>query len=148
MNLDKLTSAEQIIAGSGIALLIFSFLPWFGFGGATHNGWATPFSSLAVLIAVVMVVQIALARLTTASLPKLPVSWGKVHMVLGLVAVGLIVLQYIIGDCASGTVLGRRVCITLDRQFGLFLGALAAAGLAYGGIRRSKEPDALPDITP
>lgn len=148
MNLDKLTPAEQIILASGIGLAVFSLLPWFGYGGADHNGWDNPFSALAVLVALVMVVQIVLARFTNASLPRIPIGWGQVHLILGFVVLGLIVLQYVVGDCVSGQVLGRRVCVELDKKFGLYLGILAAAGLAYGGVRRRQEPDAVPGLGP
>jgi hypothetical protein len=148
MNLDKLTPAEQIIAGSGIALLIFSFLPWFGTGGVDHNAWDNMFSALAVLVAVLMVTQIALARLTTASLPKPPMGWPRVHMILGFVVAGLILLQYIVGDLFCAPFAGQRVCLELDRKFGLPLGVLAAAGTVYGGIRKGKEPGSIPGITP
>ena len=45
MDLNKLSPAERIIAGCGVALVVFSFLPWFGFGGSDHNAWKNTFSA-------------------------------------------------------------------------------------------------------
>jgi polyferredoxin len=144
MDLNKLSPGEKIIAGSGVALVIFSFLPWFGLGGGSHSAWSNPLSSFGVLIGIVMLAQIAIARFTTAKLPKPPVPWGQVHLILGVLAFALILLQAIIGDKVGA--LGFSV--TLDRKFGLFLGLLAAAGLAYGGFMRSKEPEVSPGLLP
>lgn len=151
MGLDKLSPSELVIAGCGIALLVFSFLPWFALGAISHNAWDTTFSALGVLVGLAMVVQIVLARLTTASLPKLRITWGQVHFVLGLVAVVLIALQFAVGDrfttppAAPGA---PRVSFEMNPQYGIILGLLAAAGLTYGGFRRRKEPDFGPDIAP
>jgi hypothetical protein len=145
VDLNKLSPAEKIIAGSGVALLIISFLPWFGLRSYSVNGWNNPLSSLAVIVGILMVVQIAFARFTSVTLPKLPVTWGRAHLILGVVAFALVVLQFIVGDkiSASGlTGLGIRLSVDLDRKFGLFLGLIASAGLAYGGYQRSREPEA------
>lgn len=142
MNLEKVSPAEQTIVGCGVAMVLFSFLPWYGFGGATHNAWDNAFSTLAVLAAIVMVVQIVLARMTNASLPRLPFTWGRLHLVLGAATIVFIALQFLIGDCAAARIGSERVCVAWFRRFGLLFGAIAAAGLLYGGIRRSLEPDA------
>ena len=142
MDLSKLSQGEKIIAGSGVALLIFSFFPWFGldvkFAGiaavsVSHNGWGNIFSLLAVLVGVAMVAQIGLSKFTTAKLPAPPVPWGRMHMFLGGAALALVLLTALVGDSLRG--------VDLDRKFGLFLGLAAAAGLAYGGFARSKEPE-------
>lgn len=134
MDLNKLSNAEKIIAGSGLALLVFSFFPWFGFGDVgTHNGWDNGFSLLGILAGIAMVAQVGISRFTSVQLPNVGVGWGKVHLGLGIAAAALVLLQVLFGVRVLG--------ISLDREFGAFLGLLAAAGLAYGGFMRSKEPE-------
>jgi len=133
MDFNKLSQSERIIVISGVLLFLFSFFPWFGLLGGSHSGWDNTLSLLAVIVGVIMVVQVALARFTTVQLPTLPVPWGQVHLGLGVIALAFVVLQLLIGDEVLG--------IKLDRKVGIYLGLLAAAGLAYGGFLRSKEPD-------
>jgi hypothetical protein len=148
MDLDKLTPAEKIIAGSGVALVVVSFFPWFGLGGGTRNAWKNSLSALGVLVGAVMVLQILLSRFSTVNLPKPPLPWGRVHLILGFVALGLVFLQFLVGDEVSAALGTVRVTAKLDREFGLYLGILAAAGLAYGGVRRSQEPEVSTDFLP
>ena len=140
MDLSKLSPAERIIAGCGAALLILSVFPWFGFGESPfeirQDGWDNPLTLLAVVIGVVMAAQVIAARMTKAKMPP-KVKWGQVHLVLGAVAFGLVLLQYILGD--EYNALGLSV--DLQRKAGLFLGLIASAGLAYGGFRKSREPE-------
>ena len=45
MDLTKLTLGDKVLAGSGLALFIFSFFPWFGvdgYGGG-GNAWDVGF---------------------------------------------------------------------------------------------------------
>jgi 4-amino-4-deoxy-L-arabinose transferase-like glycosyltransferase len=141
MDLSKLSPAERIIALCGAALLILSIFPWFGFGAdpfeIRQDAWDNPLTLLAVIIGVVMAAQVIAARSTKAKTPP-KVKWGQVHLVLGAVAFGLVLLQYLIGDEYSAP----GISIDLERKAGLFLGLLASAGLAYGGFRKSKEPEA------
>jgi 4-amino-4-deoxy-L-arabinose transferase-like glycosyltransferase len=141
MDLSKLSPAERIIAGCGTALLILSIFPWFGFGAGLfevrHDAWDNPLTLAAVVIGVVMAAQVIAARSTKSKVPS-KVKWGQVHLILGAAAFGLVALQYLLGDeyNASG------ISLDLERKAGLFLGLLASAGLAYGGFRKSKEPEA------
>ncbi len=143
MDLNKLTQSDRIIAGSALALILFSFFPWYGidvgFGSASRNGWDYfLFGIIPVLLAVVMVAQIAVNRFTDTKLPDIPVSWGQVHMIAGIVAAALVVLKLLIGDDVGG--------FDLDRKFGLFLAAIAALGLAAGGFLKSREPETAPPV--
>jgi hypothetical protein len=135
MDLNKLTPSEKIIGAAGILLFIDSFLPWFRFSvfgaSATQSGWSNVFSLLAVLVAVVMVAQIILSKFTAVDLPNLGnLSWGQVHLFAGVGVLALVVLQFLIGDSPYG------------RAFGIYIGILLSAGLAYGGFMRSREPEA------
>lgn len=120
---------------SGIALVLFSVLTWYGGGGASRNAWSNPMSAIGVLVATLMLLQISLVRHPHIKLPTPPISWGHVHLILGGLSFGLILVQFLVGD--SVEVAG--VSVTLQSNLGAFLGLLAAAGLAYGGFRASRE---------
>ena len=74
-----LSLGEKIILIAAPLFFIDGFLPWFdydvaGFGGPSRSGWSGDFSFLsiiAILAAVVMAAQIAVARFTTLQLPAL-----------------------------------------------------------------------------
>jgi len=141
VDLNKLTTSDKIIAGSGIALLIFSFLPWYGvdtpLGDLNANGWDYfLFGIIPVLLGLVMIGQIAISRFTETKLPDLPVTWAQVHMIAGILAAVLVTLKLLIGDDIRG--------FDLDRQFGIFLATLAAIGLAAGAVLKSREPEETP----
>lgn len=131
MDLNKLTLSDKVIAGSAIALLIFSFLPWFTFdlgpfgGNVSVNGWDVGFlwGVFPVILGIIMLVQVALTAFSPETkLPDLPVTWGQVHLGAGGLAALLVVLKLLIGQDG------------FSRGFGLFLAAVAAIGLAAGGF--------------
>lgn len=135
MDLNKLTTSDKVIAGSAIALLIFSFLPWFKvdfgpFGGdVTVNGWEWFFwGILPVILGIVMLAQVAITAFSPdTKLPDLPVTWGQVHLGAGAIAAILVVLKLLMGQTGW------------DRSFGIFLAAIAAVGLAVGGFLKFQE---------
>ena len=152
MDLNKLSTSDKVIAGSGLVLFIAYFLPWFevsvegiegipGTGGsATANGSDVDFlwSTLPMLIGLVMAGVIIASKLFDVKLPDLPVTWGQAHLVLGCLAAFLVVLKLLIGEDSG---FGFEV----SRSFGLFLAALAAIGLAVGGFLMFKSgEDAAP----
>ena len=141
MDLNKLTQGEKVIAGSAIALLIFSFLPWYGVDlkiltvtrSYNRNGWDYfLFGVIPLLLAVAMVGLIALNRFSDTKLPDPPLPWGQIHLIAGCVAGALVLLKLLIGDSVGG--------FDLDRKFGIFLAVLAGIGLAAGGFLKSREP--------
>ena len=71
MDLNKLTQSEKVIAGSAIAFLLFTFLPWYGLGSGSRNGWDYfLFGVIPLLLAVVMVAQIVVSRFTETKLTR------------------------------------------------------------------------------
>ncbi len=139
MDLNKLTTGEKLTCVSAIVLLIASFLPWFEFpvpfigGRVTANGWDVGFgwAGIPVILGLAMLVQILINRLSPGlKLPRMPVSWGQVHLIAGVVAAFIVVLKLLVGEDPSELV---------DRSYGLFLAALAAVALAVGGFRIFKE---------
>ena len=136
MDLSKLTTGDKVIAGSGIALFIFSFFPWFGldtgFGSYSESGWSSIFSLFAILIGMAMVAVILLPMFGV-ELPELGQSWSQILFIAGIVAGVLILLQLLIGSSTAG--------VDLDRKVGVFLGLLAGIGLAGGGVLKKQEAE-------
>jgi hypothetical protein len=132
VDLNKLTTSDKIIAGSGILLFIAYFLPWFKVdfgplgGSATASGGDVDFlwSTLPMLIGLVMAGVIIASKLFDVKLPELPVPWRNVHLGLGILAALLVVLKLIMGEDPSEII---------ERAYGLFIAAIAAIGLAVGG---------------
>jgi hypothetical protein len=149
VDLNKLTQGERVIAGSAVAFLLFTFLPWYGKGTGSRNGWDYfLFGVIPLLLAVVMVAQIFISRFTDTKLPDPPLPWGQIHLIVGCLAAFLVFLRLVIGDSVGGgTILGARIpSIDLDRKYGIFLAFLASLGLAAGGYLKSREPAQAPPV--
>lgn len=143
MDLNKLTTSDKIIAGSGILLFIAYFLPWFkvdnGLGDSVNFSggdvgflWST-FPMLLGLIAAGVVIA---SKMFDVKLPDLPIPWGQAFLGLGALAALLVLLKLLIGESVFG--------FDLDRAFGLFIAAIAAIGLAAGGFLKFQEGDDAP----
>ena len=141
MDFNKLSLADKVIGASAIVFLIAFFLPWWGidteFGsfdnaGADYilTGW------LPLLLVIGIVVVVALQRFSTTRLPDLPLPWNQAIMIAGIVVGVLVLLRLLI---TSSDVPGP-VDVDLDRQFGMFIAALAAIGVAVGSVLKSREP--------
>jgi hypothetical protein len=144
MDINRLTLGEKIAAGAGILLLIFMFLSWFGYDtGASEiaeqfgvdtgddtigfNAWES-FDFIDLVLALTAIAAIALAAMkASANRVELPVSAATVVAALGGLAT-LLILFRIISPPSDA-----------DREFGVFLGLLAAAAIAYGGYRAMQE---------
>ncbi len=139
MDFKKLTQGERIVLIAGLLLIIdLLLLPWhkidavvvFGqtIGGGSIKAVEAPnafYAVLALLVTIVMVGQIIATKLANAKLPDLPVSWGQVHMIAGIVVFVLLLIKLIIETTALG--------------FGAYLGILLAGAVAFGGFSINKE---------
>jgi hypothetical protein len=152
VDLSKLSLSDRIIVASGILLFIAYFLPWFdvsvdsgitGVGDFSEsaNGSDVDFiwSTLPMLIGLVMAGVIIASKLFDVKLPELPVTWGQAHLGLGALAAFLVVLKLLMGEDAPAA--AEAFGVDISRAFGLFLAALAAIGLAVGGWLMFKEGD-------
>jgi len=143
MDLNKLSTGDKVIAGSGILFLISMFLPWWGLdfgdlGSASNSGWDYFLTGiLPLLIVIAMVAVIYITRFTTTALPKPPLPWSQVFLIAGGVVAVLLVLRVIIGSSEGSG--GFEV--DLDRMWGLWVALLAALGVGAGGFLKSKEPE-------
>lgn len=144
MDLNKLTTSDKVIAGSGIVLFIAYFLPWFkadagivevsASGGDVGFLWAT----LPMLLGLIAAGLVIANKLFDVKLPDLPIPWGQAFLGAGALAAVLVVLKLIMGEDADGA---EALGIDISRSFGIFLAALAAIGLAVGGYLKFQEGD-------
>lgn len=141
MDLNRLTTGEKIIGGCGIALLILAFFPWFqyddDFVTAREGGFGNVFSALAILLGIAMAV-IVIVKAAGKDLPSLPIAWPQAMLIAGGAAAALVLLQALVGSNAGLA----GFSFDLDRAIGLWLGLLAAIGLAVGAFLNYQEGDA------
>jgi hypothetical protein len=149
MEVDKLSTGEKVSAVSAILLFIFMFFDWFGVkvsgvpgfsGDVTGEGGGSAWDALDVIpiflmLAIVVALGVAIVRLTDADVEP-PVSMNAIVAALGGFAV-LLILYRIVSPPDFGSFGGVSVDATL--KFGIFLGLIAAAGIAYGGYSAMRE---------
>ncbi len=148
MDADKLGTGEKIAGVSAILLFIFMFFDWFTVEVSGGNGlfeasasaggsaWdALDYIPIFLLIAIVVAVGVAVLRLTDSAFEP-PVSANAVVAVLGGISV-LLILYRIVDTPGGGSVPGLSVDVS--PAVGIFLGLIAAAGMAYGGYRAMQE---------
>lgn len=137
MDLSRLSTGDKVLAGSGLALFVFSFFPWFSYDGfydISESGWDYTMTGIVpTLIALALVAYVVVTKvLDNVTLPELPVPYGLVVLGLAGLAALLVVLRLLIGGDDGGSDL-------LERSIGLFLAVLAALGLAAGAFLKFQE---------
>jgi hypothetical protein len=138
MDLSKLSLGDKVMAGSGIALFIFSFFPWFEYSAfgfsVSQSGWDFFFTGIVpVLLGLILVGYVVVTKvLDGVTLPELPVAYPLLVLGLGAAAAVLVVLRLLMGGDDAGT-------DVLDRAFGIFLATLAAVGLGAGAFLKFQE---------
>jgi hypothetical protein len=151
MEADKLSTGEKISAVSAVLLFVFMFLDWFGaevssvtgFSGSVPGEGASAWDALDVIpvflmLAIVVAIGVAVIRLTDADVEP-PFSMNAIVAALGGFAV-LLILYRIIDPPGGGDFGGVSVDTTL--KYGIFLGLIAAVGIAYGGYSAMREEGA------
>ena len=151
MDFARLTLGEKIAGASGLALILIMFIfKWFGlelngdlgagFSGVdlgSRNAWGSyGFIDIVLFITVVAAVSLALISASDSEV-GLPVAVSTVVAGLGILSVVLIVISIVsppdFGLDLSGTAVDHT------RKIGVWLGLLAAIGVAYGGWRAMQE---------
>jgi hypothetical protein len=148
MDLDRLNLGEKIASVSAILLFIFMFFDWFGvevsgvggfsgtIPGEGGNAWdALDFIPIVLVITIVVALAMVALRLSDSTAEP-PVPMSAVVAILGGISV-LLILFRIIDPPSFGSFGGVSVDATLD--FGIFLGLIAAGGIAYGGYSAMRE---------
>jgi hypothetical protein len=151
MDTDKLNTGEKVAAISAVLLFIFMFFTWFGVEvsgvggfsgsvpGAGGSAWdALDFIPIVLMITIIAALAVAVLRLTDSAYEP-PVSMNAVVAVLGGLSV-LLILFRIVDPPSFGSFGGVSVDGTVE--IGIFLGLIAAAGIAYGGYLAMKEEGA------
>jgi len=148
MDVDRLSPGEKIAGVSAILLFIFMFFNWFGVEvsgvggfsgsvpGAGGNAWdALEFIPIVLLLAIVAALGTVALRLSDSTFEP-PVPMSTLVTVLGVISV-LLILFRIIDPPSFDSFGGVSVDATLS--LGIFLGLVAAGGIAFGGYSTMKE---------
>jgi hypothetical protein len=133
MDFSRVRAGELLAGISGGALFIVMFLKWFsvpGVGGdiagafgvdTSISAWqAFDFIDIVLFLAVIAGVGLMVLAATQSNV-QLPVAASALTAGLGIL--GTLFVLYRVIDPPSG----------LDRSYGLFLGLIAVAGIAFGG---------------
>lgn len=117
----RLRRGEVLAGVSAVALLVFLFaLNWLSPGGLNRHGWAAiPVLRWLLLVTALMAIALTVAQATRRS-PAVPVSLSVIVTVLGALSVLLVIVRLL--TTSAG------LCV------GIFLGLLAAIGIAVGGF--------------
>jgi len=148
MDLDRLSVGERIAAVSAVLLFVFMFFEWFGvevsgvtgfsgtISGSGGNAWdALDYIPIVLVLTVVAGLAMAGLRLADSAFePAVPMS--VLVTVLGVVSVLLILFRIV--DPPSFASFGG-VAVDTTRSIGVFLGLIAAGGIAYGGYSTMRE---------
>jgi hypothetical protein len=142
MDVSRLRQGEKIAAIAGILLLVFMFLPWYGLGGQLGqfgdaagidtdvSAWGA-FDLLDLLLFLIAAVAIAQAVLTASqNSPALPISANVITTAAGGLGT-LLILYRILNQPGPNDV--------IDVKYGVFLGLLACAAIAYGGFKAMQD---------
>ena len=149
MDASRISFGEMVAAASGLALLLFMFFPWYGFGGksvevpgsgtistpgADVNAWqALSFVDLVLFLIAAVAIGLALARAADAMPSGLPAPPATIVLAAGALAVLLVL--YRILDVPGAPIEGFEN----GRKIGIFLALLAAGGIAFGGYTAMNE---------
>ncbi len=139
MDTSRISFGEMIAGVAGLLLFLFMFISWYGIDGfdGGFNAWES-FGFIDILLFLVAALAIAQAVLrATGKMPTgLPVPPATIVAIAGAVAVVLILFRLIFTP-GDEDVFGVEIDIT--RKIGIFLGLLAAAGVAFGGYTAMNE---------
>jgi len=147
----KIGLGERIAAASGLALFIFMFFPWFGVEDvdASGNAWEVlSFIDILLFLVVLVAVAVGVARATDNMPSGLPAPPDLIVAAAGAVAFLLILFRILVTPDLGGSFGGFEVEVDTTRKIGLFLGLIAAGGIAYGGYTAMNEPAAQAPAAP
>jgi hypothetical protein len=148
MDFTRLTQGEKIAGVSGIALFLIMFI--FSWYGVEVDGQSVPdtganaweaFSFIDIVLFVTVAAAIGLALISASQTEVgLPVAASAVVAGLGILSVILIFYRIIDtpGDVSAASALLQQ-SVDVTRKIGVWLGLIAAVGVAYGGWRAMQE---------
>lgn len=120
MDLSKLSQNQQLTVGAAAAMLIISFLPWFGISGVISvGGWSSGFTGVIGLLLVIAAGTVLIME----SMDRAPVdSPAEIAFYLAAGGLGLILLRILFTWGAP-------------RRIGVYLALIAAAVAAWGAYQ-------------
>jgi hypothetical protein len=140
--MENLNTGEKIAGISGVALILIMFIfDWFGFSEGPidlgFNAWES-FGVIDLVLFLAAIAGIGLAVVAaTQSQVNMPVAASAIAAGLGILATVLVLYRIINPpDFGAGDF---GLDFDADRSIGVFLGLIAAAGVAYGGWRAMEE---------
>src|SRR5215213_2547351 len=144
MDTSRLTTGDIIAGVGGIVLLISLFLPWYGasvdVGGFSASESGTGWEALSFIdILLFLIALAAIAIVAARATGRLPDEVPAAVVLLGLGALGVLLVLYRIIDIPGGDVPDE---VDLSRKIGVFVALIASAAVAYGGWRRNAETPA------
>jgi hypothetical protein len=150
--MQNLSTGEKIAGIAGVALLLIMFIfDWFsvdadagGIGVSVGgNAWEV-FGFIDIVLFLTALAGIAVAALAMSrSDVDLPVAASAVATGLGILATLLVIYRILDPPLSEAEDFGLDV----SRSIGVWLGLIAAAGVAYGGWRAMEEEGASPART-
>jgi hypothetical protein len=140
----KLTLGDQIAAASGIALIIALFLPWYGVdvnvGGFSASESANAWEALSFIdILLFLIGLVAIGVPVAKATDSLPAEVPGPLLVLAAGGLGVLLVLFRLIDLPTPDGGGG---VDFGRKFGVFLGLIATAGIAYAGWRANEEAPA------
>ncbi len=144
MDASRISFGELVAGASGVLLFLVMFFPWYGVevgllaGSASENAnaWeAFDYIDIILLLVVLMAVGMAAARAAGAMPTALPAPPGLIVAGAGALAVLLILFRIIEIPGPGIDIEG----VDLSREVGIFLGLIAALGIAFGGYTTMNE---------
>jgi hypothetical protein len=146
MDVNRLGTGEKIAGASGIALILIMFIfKWFGLKAGvegftvegSRNAWGSyGFIDLVLFVTVVAAIALAFTSATQQEV-NMPVALSAIVAGLGVISVILIVISIISPPDFGANLSGTGIDHT--RKIGVWLGLIAAIGVAYGGFRAMQE---------
>jgi hypothetical protein len=149
LDTSKLSTGDLIAGTSGVALLVFMFLPWYGVdvnvaGVGSASGDANAWQALSFIdILLFLVALAAIAYAVTRATGSLPPDMPAAMAVAGAGGLAVLLILFRIIDLPTPDlpdILDDSV--DFGRKIGIFLALIAAAGIAYGGWRSAGEAPA------
>jgi hypothetical protein len=128
----KLTTADKILAGGALLLLIDSFLSWQKISIFTWTAWGGSGSFAGVLMGLFALLLLAgtIAVAAGVSLPvTIPTSTVMSGLTAGTVLFGIIKFLFVVGNHAAA---------------GAWIGLILILAVAYGGYMKMQEQKAVP----
>jgi len=139
MDTSRISFGEMIAGVAGVLLFLFMFIGWYGIDGfdGSFSAWES-FGFIDILLFLVAVLAIAQAVLrATGKMPTgLPAPPATIVAIAGVLAVVLILFRLVFTP-GDEEVFGDEIDVT--RKIGIFLGLLAAGGIAFGGYTAMNE---------